>query len=224
MKNQVVNLLNKTVNEIEVPDSIFNINVFPDLIHQYIRYQNAKKRQGSHKTKTRSEVRGKSSKPFAQKGTGNARQGSSKAPHFRGGAVSMGPQNRDHSFSLNKKEKKLALRCALSEKYKNKDIIFLDNLEIKSSKTKDLFKSLTNFDFKTALFVYTDDEKTLNFKRASSNIPNLDLLSQKGINVKDLINHDKIFIVEDSLKEITKRLSWGKYLIKKKSLKAMLWR
>ena len=136
----------------------------------------------------------------------------------------MGPQNRDHSFSLNKKEKKLALRCALSEKYKNKDIIFLDNLEIKSAKTKDLFKSLNNFDFKTALFVYTDDEKTLNFKRASSNIPNLDLLSQKGINVKDLINHDKIFIVEDSLKEITKRLSWEKYLIKKKSLKAMLWR
>ena len=136
----------------------------------------------------------------------------------------MGPQNRDHSFSLNKKEKKLALRCALSEKYKNKDIIFLDNLEIKSSKTKDLFKSLTNFDFKTALFVYTDDEKTVNFKRASSNIPNLDLLSQKGINVKDLINHDKIFIVEDSLKEITKRLSWGKYLTKKKSLKAMRWR
>ena len=96
---------------------------------------------------------------------------------------------------------------ALSEKYKNKDIIFLDNIEIKSAKTKDLFKSLTNFDFKTALFVYTDDEKVINFKRASSNIPNLDLLSQKGINVKDLINHDKIFIVEDSLKEITKRLS-----------------
>ena len=82
------------------------IKKLPDLIHQYIRYQNAKKRQGSHKTKSRSEVRGKSSKPFAQKGTGNARQGSSKAPHFRGGAVSMGPQNRDHSFSLNKKEKK----------------------------------------------------------------------------------------------------------------------
>ena len=106
MKKQLLNLQNKSVEELEIPDSIFNIKVFPDIIHQYIRYQGAKKRQGSHKTKTRSEVQGKSKKPFSQKGTGNARQGSSKPPHFRGGAVSMGPQNRDHSFSLNKKEKK----------------------------------------------------------------------------------------------------------------------
>ena len=101
MKKQVVNLLNKNVSEIELSDSIFGIKVFPDLIHQYIRYQNAKLRQGSHKTKTRSEVKGRAKKPFSQKGTGNARQGSSKPPHFRGGATSMGPQNRDHSFSLN---------------------------------------------------------------------------------------------------------------------------
>ena len=100
MKNNVVNLLNKNINEIEIPDSIFNIKVFPDIIHQYIRYQNAKSRLGSHKTKNRSEVSGRSKKPFAQKGTGNARQGSSKPPHFRGGAVSMGPHNRDHSFFI----------------------------------------------------------------------------------------------------------------------------
>ncbi len=207
MKNNVVNLLNKNINEIEIPDSIFNIKVFPDIIHQYIRYQNAKSRLGSHKTKNRSEVSGRSKKPFAQKGTGNARQGSSKPPHFRGGAVSMGPHNRDHSFSLNKKERKLALRCALSEKYKKEEIIFIDNLDIKSHKTKELFKSLNNFKFNSALFIYADDQKIINFKRASANIPNLDILSDKGINVKDLILHEKIFIVEDSVKQIAKRLS-----------------
>ena len=116
MKKQVVDLSNKNTSEIDIPESIFGIKVFPDLIHQYIRYQNAKSRQGSHKTKTRSEIKGKAKKPFAQKGTGNARQGSSKPPHYRGGATSMGPQNRDHSFSLNKKEKTLALKCALSNK------------------------------------------------------------------------------------------------------------
>jgi large subunit ribosomal protein L4 len=159
MKKQVFNLVNKSVSQIDVPDSIFGIKVFPDLIHQYIRYQNAKSRQGSHKTKTRSEVNGRSKKPFAQKGTGNARQGSSKPAHFRGGAVSMGPQNRDHSFSLNKKEKTLALKCALSNKVNKKEIIFIDSFEIEDHKTKNLFKKLKKFDFNSALFIHSDDKK-----------------------------------------------------------------
>ena len=116
MKKSILNLKNKSVGDIELDENIFGIKKFPDLIHQYIRYQNAKSRQGSHKTKSRSEVSGRSKKPFSQKGTGNARQGSNKPPNFRGGAVSMGPVNRDHSFSLNKKEKKLALKSALSVK------------------------------------------------------------------------------------------------------------
>ena len=96
-------------------------------------------------------------KPFSQKGTGNARQGSSKPPHFRGGAVSMGPQNRDYSFSLNKKEKKLAIKCALSEKINNEEIIFLDSLELKNHKTKELSKTLNKFKFSSALFVYSEE-------------------------------------------------------------------
>ena len=207
MKKPVVNLLNKKVSEVEIPESIFGIKVFPDLLHQYIRYQNAKNRQGSHKTKTRSEVNGKSKKPFSQKGTGNARQGSSKPPHFRGGAVSMGPQNRDHSFSLNKKEKSLALKCALSNKINTDNLIFIDSFEIKSHKTKDLNNSLKNFSFNSALFIYDDNEQLINFKRASSNIPKLAILSQKGLNVKDLISYEKIFIEEKSVEKISKRLS-----------------
>ena len=206
MKKQVVNLSNKNVSEVDILESIFGIKVFPDLIHQYIRYQNAKSRQGSHKTKTRSEVSGRSKKPFAQKGTGNARQGSSKPPHFRGGATSMGPQNRDHSFSLNKKEKALALKCALSNKAKKEQIIFIDSLEVKDHKTKNLFKDLKNFDFISALFIHNDDNKNQNFMKASSNIPRLAMLSDKGLNVRDLMTFDKIFIETKSLEEITKRL------------------
>ena len=207
MKKQVVNLLNKNVSEIDLPDNIFGIKVFPDLIHQYIRYQNAKSRQGTHKTKTRSEVTGRAKKPFAQKGTGNARQGSSKPPHFRGGATSMGPQPRDHSFSLNKKEKTLALKCALSDKIKNENIILLDSLKVDNHKTKKLFENLKNFKFKSALFIHSENVKNENFMRASSNIPRLAMLSDKGLNVRDLVTFEKIFIEEKAIEQITKRLS-----------------
>jgi len=207
MKKQVVNLLNKNVSEIEISDSIFGIKVFPDLIHQYIRYQNAKSRQGSHKTKNRSEVSGRSKKPFAQKGTGNARQGSSKPPHFRGGATSMGPQNRDHSFTLNKKEKSLALKCALSSKTKKEEIIFIDSFEMDNHKTKNLFKNLKNFNFNSALFIHNDNEKNKNFMLASSNIPKLTMLSDKGLNVKDLMTFEKIFIETKSVEQINKRFA-----------------
>ena len=207
MKKQVVDLSNKNISEIDIPESIFGIKVFPDLIHQYIRYQNAKSRQGSHKTKTRSEIKGKAKKPFAQKGTGNARQGSSKPPHYRGGATSMGPQNRDYSFSLNKKEKTLALKCALSNKSKNEEIIILDSLEIADHKTKKLFNSLKKFNFNSALFIHSEKSNNENFKKASSNIPKLAMLSEKGLNVRDLMTFDKIFIEKTAVEQITKRLS-----------------
>ena len=205
MKKQVVNLLNENVTEVEIPDSIFGIKVFPDLIHQYIRYQNAKSRQGSHKTKSRSEISGRSKKPFAQKGTGNARQGSSKPPHFRGGATSMGPQNRDHSISLNKKEKILALKCALSNKINDEKLVFVDSFNVIDHKTKNLFSILKNFEFNSALFIHNDNEENINFKRASTNIPRLAMLSDRGLNVRDLITFDKIFIETKSLEQITKR-------------------
>ena len=208
MKKTILNLKNKSVGDIDLDNTIFGIKKLPDLIHQYIRYQNAKSRQGSHKTKTRSEVSGRSKKPFSQKGTGNARQGSNKPPNFRGGAVSMGPVNRDHSFSLNKKEKKLALKSALSVKANQDKIFIIDTFEVKSFKTKDLFMDLKNFDYESALFIYSEKGLDNNFKLASSNIPRISSINQKGINVKDLITFDKIFIDQKSLNEITERLSW----------------
>ena len=208
MKKSILNLKNKTVGNVELDSSIFGVKALPDLIHQYIRYQNAKSRQGSHKTKTRSEVSGRSKKPFSQKGTGNARQGSNKPPHFRGGAVAMGPQNRDYSFTLNKKEKKLALKSALSIKIIEEKIIIIDTFEIKSFKTKELHSDLQHFNYKSALFIHSETGINKNFKLASANIPKVSILNQKGINVKDLILYDKIFIEQKSINEITKRLSW----------------
>ena len=207
MKISVLNLKNKSVGNVDLDSSIFGVKTLPDIIHQYIRYQNAKSRQGSHKTKTRSEVSGRSKKPFSQKGTGNARQGSNKPPNFRGGAVSMGPQNRDHSFSLNKKEKKLAIKSALSTKLIEEKIVIIDTFQIKSFKTKELHLDLKQFDYKSALFIHSESGIDKNFKLASANIPKISILNQKGINVKDLITFDKIFIEQKSINEITKRLS-----------------
>ncbi len=207
MKKSVLNLKNKTVGDINLDTEIFAYKQLPDLIHQYIRYQNAKSRQGSHKTKSRSEVSGRSKKPFSQKGTGNARQGSNKPPNFRGGAVSMGPQNRDYSFSLNKKEKKLALKSALSIKFIEEKVVIIDTFEIKSFKTKELYSDLKQFDYKSALFIHSESGIDKNFKLASANIPKVSILNQKGINVKDLITFDKIFIEQKSISEIAKRLT-----------------
>jgi len=208
MKKTILNLKNKSVGDIDLDTKVFGIKKLPDIIHQYIRYQNAKSRQGSHKTKSRSEVRGRGKKPFSQKGTGNARQGSNKPPNFRGGSVSMGPVNRDYSFRLNKKEKKLALKSALSLKLTDDQIVIIDSFDIKSFKTKELNNDLKEFNYSSALFVYSETGLDKNFKLASSNIPRISVLNQKGINVKDLITYDKIFIEKKSIKEITERLLW----------------
>ncbi len=210
MKRDLVNIENKKIKDININESIFGLKVYPDLIHQYIRYQNAKARQGTHKVKNRSEVSGRAKKPFSQKGTGNARQGSSKPPHFRGGATSMGPTNRDHSFSLNKKEKTLALKSALSSKMAEDNIIFIDSYDIDSHKTKSLNLKLIKFKFKSALFLYGDDQINENFKKATSNLPRISTLSHKGINVRDLIRYEKVFIEEKSIQKISERLLWKK--------------
>ena len=208
MEKPVINFKNTEVGKVKLNDDVFGQKIFPDIIHQYIRYQNAKSRQGSSKTKSRSEVSGRSKKPFSQKGTGNARQGSNKPPNFRGGAVSMGPtNNRDYSFDLNKKEKKLAIKSALSTKLTENKMIFVDTFKIDNFKTKSLSLTLKNFKYKSALFIYSEKGIDKNFKLASSNIPKVEILPQKGINVKDLISYDTIFIEQDSIEEITKRLT-----------------
>ena len=119
----------------------------------------------------------------------------------------MGPVNRDHSFNLNKKERKLALKSALSSKVSEDNLFIIDSFAINDFKTKSLFSDLKNFNFVSALFIYSENGLDKNFKLASSNIPRISTLNQKGINVKDLITYDKIFMEQKSIDEITKRLS-----------------
>ena len=207
--------MNKKVSEIDLPDSIFCIKVFPDLLHQYIRYQGAKNRQGSHKTKSRSEISGRAKKPFAQKGTGNARQGSSKAPHFRGGGIAFGPVVRDHSIKLNKKEKKLALKCAFSAKHKKNEIIILKDISLNKPKTKILNTKFKKFNFDSAIFIQNKDEINKNFILASSNIPKVDHILTEGLNVRDMLSHQKIFITKNAIQNIEKKLIWEVLNIKK---------
>lgn len=207
MKYKVVDLDNKEIEKIEIKDSIFSTKIYPDIIHNYIKYQMAKKRTGNRKTKSRSEVKGKAKKPFSQKGTGNARQGSSKGPHFRGGGVSFGPVVRDHSIKLNKKERKLALKCALSEKIKNNEIIIISNTKLKTHKTKNLNEKIKKFKFKTAIFIQNKNEIDKNFILASSNIPTINHLPVDGLNIKDMLNYEKLFITKTAIQNIEESLS-----------------
>ena len=195
-----------TSKDFTLKDNVFKVAMNTQAVYQSVVAEMNNSRQGTSSSKNRSLVSGRSKKPFSQKGTGNARQGSNKPPNFRGGAVSMGPQNRDHSFALNKKEKKLALKSALSVKVSEDKVVIIDSFEIKSFKTKDLFSDLKLFKYKSALFIYSENGLDKNFKLASSNIPKVSTLNQKGINVRDLITYDKVFIEAKSLDEITKRL------------------
>ncbi|MBI28432.1 MAG: 50S ribosomal protein L4 [Pelagibacteraceae bacterium] len=206
MKCKVFDLNNKLIEEIDVKDSVFTSHIFPDIIHSYLRFQTAKKREGNHKTKTRNEVRGKSKKPFSQKGTGNARQGSSKAPHFRGGGIAFGPVVRDHSIKLNKKQKKLALKCVLSEKFKRNEVVFLSDQKLENHKTKDLNNKISNFKFNSAIFISNNSAIDKNFSLASSNIPKVSYLTVEALNVKDILKYEKLFIFKNAINSIEERL------------------
>ena len=206
MKHKIVDLNNKQIEEVEINDLIFSSKIFPDIIHNYLKFQLANKRGGNHKTKGRSEVRGKSKKPFGQKGTGNARQGSSKPPHFRGGGIAFGPVVRDHSFKLNKKERKLAIRCTLSEKLKNNEIIFLNNMKLESHKTKNLLGKISKFGIKSAIFIQNKNEIDKNFVLASSNIPKINCLTVDALNIKDMLKYEKLFISKSAISTIEKKL------------------
>ena len=126
----------------------------------------------------------------------------------------MGPQNRDYTFKLNKKEKMLAIRSALSTKLLDNQLLFIDTFKLDNHKTKELDKSLKNFEYTSALFIYSENGIDKNFKLASSNIPRVSVLNQKGLNVRDLINNDKVFIEKNTVEELSKRLAWENYIKK----------
>jgi large subunit ribosomal protein L4 len=177
-----------------------------DIISRMVNYQLAKRRGGNHKTKTVSEIRGTTAKPWNQKGTGRARAGTLRAAQFRGGSTIFGPVVRDHAHKLPKKVRKLALRCALSSKQAAGKLIILDNATLEGPKTKDLSNKLAILGWSNVLIV-TGAEVDGNLARAAANLINVDVLPQQGANVYDILRRDVLVLTKDAAAHLQERLS-----------------
>jgi large subunit ribosomal protein L4 len=206
MKHPVLNLDNKKVGEIELAEAIFGGEVRVDLLTRVVHWQRNKARQGTHKVKTISEISGTGKKPFKQKGTGNARQGSMRATQHRGGQTVFGPVVRSHATDLPKKMRQAALRSALASKSQSGKLIILDQATLDTHKTKNAAGKLTAMNLNNALFIFSG-ELDSNFKRAVSNIPYIDVLPHVGANVLDILKHDTLVLTQDAAQALQERLA-----------------
>ena len=205
MKVQVKNLDNKSVGDIELADAVFGAPVRKDILARVVNWQLAKRRAGTHKTKGISDIQGTTKKPWAQKGTGRARQGSLRSPQFRGGAVIFGPVVRDHGFSLQKKVRRLGLRSALSVKQAEGKLIVIDEAAVKAPKTKQLAERFKKLGWESVLIIAGPavDE---GFARAARNIPKVDVLPQQGANVYDILRRDTLVLTRAAVEHLEARL------------------
>ena len=200
-KLNVINLKGEKTSDLKLNDSIWNIETNDVVVKKALDLQMASLRQGTHKTKTRSEVSGGGRKPYRQKGTGNARQGTIRAPHYRGGGVVFGVTPRSYTFKMNKKERGLALRSALTYKVKNKEMVVVDNLELTSLKTKDVKTLIDNLKLAgKVLFVTASDAEKLYL--ATRNLGYSAVIMANEINVYDIVNADTLVIEEAAVKYI----------------------
>lgn len=205
MKYEVKSLDNKSAGEVNLSDSIFALPVRSDILARMVNWQLAKRRAGTHQTKTISMISGTTKKPFKQKGTGNARQGSMRSPQFRGGATIFGPVVRSHEHQLPKKVRTLALKTALSSKVKSGQLIVVDSLKLNSAKAKDFSKTVDGLGLKSALFI---DGAALDasFALAYRNIKGMDALPVQGINVYDILNHEHLVLTKEAVEALEGRL------------------
>ena len=200
-KLDIINLNGEKVKDIKLNDAIYNIESNEVVVKKALDLQLASLRQGTHKTKTRAEVSGGGRKPYKQKGTGNARQGSTRAPHYRHGGVAFGVTPRDYTFKMNKKERVLALRSVLSMKAKENNIKVIDSLTVESLKTKDLKNMLSNLGLNgKTLFITSNDAENLYL--ASRNLNNVGVLLTSELNVYDMLHADTIVLDEEAVKQI----------------------
>jgi large subunit ribosomal protein L4 len=205
MKLQVTNLDNKEVGSIDLSDEIFGLPLRRDILARCVQWQLAKRRAGTHKTKGISEIQGTTKKPWRQKGTGRARQGSLRSPQFRGGAVIFGPVVRSHAFGLQKKVRRLALKTALSAKQAEGKLFVLEAAKLEEAKTKALAERLVKLGWNSVLII---DGPTVdaNFARAVRNIPGIRLLPQQGANVYDILRRDTLVLTRDAVSHLEARL------------------
>ncbi len=208
MKLSVLGWNKKEVGEVSVPQEIFGAPVRKDLLQAVVKWQLACRRQGTHKVLSKGEVRGGGKKPFKQKGTGNARQGSSRSPLMPGGGVIFGPKPRDYSYSLPKKLKQAGLITALSYLQKEGKFFVVKDMTSKEGKAKELSQRLKDFGLSKALLVdQSGDEK---FARATRNLKNYRYTKVDGLNVYDLLRYDAAVVTESSLEKILARCGEGK--------------
>ena len=196
----VYNMEGKEVGTMDLNDAVFGVEVNEHLVHMAVVAQLANKRQGTQKAKTRSEVSGGGRKPWRQKGTGHARQGSTRAPQWTHGGVVFAPVPRDYSFKLNKKEKRAALKSALTSRVAENKFIVVDSLKLDAIKTKDFARVMNNLKVEKALVVLNDMD--INVIKSASNIPNVKTAQTNEINVFDVLKYDTVVVTKDAVKTI----------------------
>ncbi|MBO1871334.1 50S ribosomal protein L4 [Lachnoanaerobaculum sp. Marseille-Q4761] len=196
----VFNIEGKEVGSIELNDAVFGVNVNEHLVHMAVVAQLANKRQGTQKAKTRSEVSGGGRKPWKQKGTGHARQGSTRSPQWKGGGVVFAPTPRDYTINLNKKEKRIALKSALTSRVLENKFIVVDDFAMSEIKTKKMQQTLNNLNVKKALVVCAENEK--NTVLSVRNIYGVKAASPKTINVYDILKYNTVIASKDAVKTI----------------------
>ena len=208
MKCAVKTLENKDAGSVDLNADVFGLPKRTDILARMVNWQLAKRRAGTHKTKGVSEIRGTTAKPFKQKGTGRARQGTVRAPQMRGGAVIFGPTPRSHAHGLPKKVRKLALMTALSAKQADGKIVILDDAKLSSPKTKDLTAKFAKMGITSALII--DGPQTdSNLAKAAANIPGIDVLPQQGANVYDILRRDILVLTKEAVSSLQARLGKG---------------
>ncbi|MBQ6110187.1 MAG: 50S ribosomal protein L4 [Alphaproteobacteria bacterium] len=206
MQVDILNLDGKSVGKVDLSDNIFGIDPRADILHRVVTWQRANARAGTHAVKTVSDVAGSGKKAFKQKKTGNAREGERYNVHMRGGGVVHGPVVRDHSIDLPKKIRALGLKMALSSKMKEGSLVIIDSEKMSEAKTSKLAKQLKNMKIDSALFVGADSVDA-NFKKSAANIVNVDVLPTIGLNVLDILKHEKLVLTADAVKAVEARLA-----------------
>ena len=200
-KVDVINMEGAVVDSIELSDAIFGIEPNQDVMHRVVLNQLANRRQGTHSTKTRSEVRGGGRKPYRQKGTGRARHGSIRSAQYVGGGIIFGPKPRDYSYTLPKKMRRLALKSALSAKYNSGSIIVLDTLELPEIKTKLMVNILAKIGVERTALVVLDD-KNENVELSARNLVGIQLARVNTINVFDILKFDKFVMTKAAVEKV----------------------
>ena len=202
-KIKMLNLTGEKVKDIELKDNIWGIEPNDAVLHNTIVLNMANARQGTASTKTRAEVRGGGRKPWRQKGTGNARQGSIRATQWRGGGIVFGPNpNRNYTKKMNKKEKRLALLSALSYKVIDNELIVIDDLKFETSKTKEMVNLLTNLNIEVNKVLVVVEELTENVCLSARNLANVKVVTYKEVNAFDLVSADNMLITEAALNKL----------------------